>query len=65
MSTLRIGCAGFPVDAADYATQLSFVEIQETFHEGPAMEAVRAALSRVAGNLAIGIVASKVITHPR
>lgn len=65
MSEVLIGCAGFPVDAGDYATQLSFVEIQETFHEGPALEKVRSSLERVAGDLAIGVVASKVITHPR
>ncbi|HEX9695325.1 MAG TPA: DUF72 domain-containing protein [Actinomycetota bacterium] len=65
MSTLSIGCAGFPVEPAEYATQLAYVEIQETFHEGPALETVKRDLERVAGDLRIGLVASKVITHPR
>lgn len=65
MSVVRVGCAGFPVDPAEYATQLSYVEIGESFHEGPGLDQAKAALERVAGDLAVGLVASKVITHPR
>lgn len=65
MTGLNVGCAGFPVEPAEYATQLPYVEIQETFHEGPGLDAVRRDLERVAGDLRIGLVASKVITHPR
>lgn len=65
MSNLHIGCAGFPVEPSEYATQLPYVEIQETFHEGPDLDQVKKSLERVAGDLTIGLVASKVITHPR
>lgn len=65
MTALNVGCAGFPVEPAEYATQLPYVEIQETFHEGPDLDAVIKDLERVAGDLRIGLVASKVITHPR
>ena len=65
MSDLHIGCAGFPVEPSEYATQLPYVEIQETFHEGPDLAQMKRDLERVAGDLAIGLVASKVITHPR
>lgn len=65
MSNLHIGCAGFPVEPSEYATQLPYVEIQETFHEGPELDQVKKSLERVAGDLTIGLVASKVITHPR
>jgi uncharacterized protein YecE (DUF72 family) len=65
MTTLHVGCAGFPVAPEEYATQLGYVEIEETFHEGAKLDAVRRDLERVAGDLAIGLVASKVITHPR
>ncbi|HVL89663.1 MAG TPA: DUF72 domain-containing protein [Actinomycetota bacterium] len=65
MTALHVGCGGFPVEPAEYATQLSYVEIQETFHEGPELDAVKKDLERVAGDLRIGLVASKVITHPR
>lgn len=65
MSTLSVGCAGFPVAPDEYATQLGYVEIQETFHEGPELESVRRQIERVAGDLMLGVVASKVITHQR
>lgn len=65
MTALHVGCAGFPVEPAEYATALDYVEIQETFDEGPGLDAVKRDLERVAGDLRIGLVASRVITHPR
>lgn len=65
MTTMLVGCAGFPVDPTDYASQLEFVEIQESFFEGAPLDEARRTLDRVAGDLAIGLIASKVITHPR
>ncbi len=65
MTDLHVGCAGFPVDPQEYASQLRFVEIEDTFHEGSSLDAIRRDLERVAGDLGIGLIASKVITHPR
>ncbi|GAC1409872.1 MAG: hypothetical protein NVSMB57_02910 [Actinomycetota bacterium] len=65
MSTLLVGCAGFPVEPTEYATQLNFVEIQESFHEGKPLDEMIRTIRRVAGDLSLGLVASKVITHPR
>ncbi|MHB8513744.1 MAG: DUF72 domain-containing protein, partial [Actinomycetota bacterium] len=65
MSQMLVGCAGFAVDPTEYSTQLGFVEIQESFHEGATLDKVRRTIERVAGDLALGLVASKVITHPR
>lgn len=60
-----VGCAGFPVDAAEYAGQLDFVEIQDTFLEPPEADQARAWRRVAAGELALSLVAWQVITHPR
>lgn len=59
----QIGCAGYPVDPIEYATELSFVEVQETFDEPPPPE--EAARLTAGTEVACSLVAWQVITHPR
>ena len=64
-TTPLVGCAGFPVDPDEYASQLSFVEIQESFVNPPDIAEAKALWGRVAGDLKPAFVAWQVITHPR
>lgn len=62
---ISVGCAGFPVGAAEYSSQLDFVEIQETFLEPPDPGEAPSWSHGVAGELVTSLVAWQVITHPR
>lgn len=65
MSELLVGCAGFPVDPDEYAGQLAFVEMTETFERPPAIEDTKARTGRAPGGLAVGLVCWQVVTHPK
>lgn len=63
--TLMVGCAGLPVSPDEYAGQLSFVELTDSFDLPPGIEEAAALKRRAAGDLALGLVCWQVVTHPR
>lgn len=60
--SLAVGCAGFPVNHAEYASELDFVEVQDTFEEPPDPAQLPAEFRE---DLTRSLVAWQVITHPR
>lgn len=65
MSGLAVGCAGFPVDPDDYAGQLGFVEMTNSFERPPSIEEAGALTRRAPGGLSVGLVCWQVVTHPK
>lgn len=64
MSTLLIGCCGYPGNRARYQQELSLVELQETFRQLPRAATAERWRKNAPGTFAFSLRAWQLITHP-